>query len=494
MQKGFSTIELLIACTISLIFLSGASQVIFGGQTALIDGRMTLSAILYTVTNHDSYKTVSRNDYVIASTSLYINPCSYIKNTRTQWDGDTNRDLIVSINEFIHEYAYEEKLAEETCDPTPPSLWNNPTLSTTYIPTISGTGTDMAFFTRDTKKYAVITTANTLPSREDIWILKIEPTHVTLVSQLNIGAGALGVVIKDEYAYVLHASSSEQLKIVHIKDPELLSTSSIVASVTLPNTTSSCAACLTPKSIAYFDGNIYIGLPYLANLGSIPSTRNNELHIICMQNSVRNCSPERPLWVGSFNVNHNVEDIVIGKNQHTPTQTIAYLATSASEARYPELTIYDVSEPDAITFIGSFSPSGNLYGTALFLIGNFLYMGRERATGENKDLYVLDITDPRNPNVIADQKLLLRSGTRVTDIVVQKDILFVATSDTTHPFFIFEINAAEKNITRKNICMGSDISTSVPSFTYAFNVIYALRAENPAQILTIYDHERSCKK
>jgi hypothetical protein len=224
------------------------------------------------------------------------------------------------------------------------------------------------------------------------------------------------------------------------------------------------------------------------------STRNNELHILCVKNNLRGCTPETPLWLGSFNVNHNVEDIVVGKSQRNSAQTIAYLATSASEARYPELTIYDVSSPSAIVQIGSFSPSGNLYGTALFLIGNFLYMGRERATGENKDLYVLDITNLSNPSVIADQKLLLRSGTRVTDIIVQKNILFVATSDTTHPFFVFEIDAIEKTIRQKNICEGLHISTPLSNLVYTFNTIYALNAHNPAKIFRINDYEHLCKK
>ncbi len=502
--RGFSTIELLIAFSVALIFITGALLVALGSQETQLDATLSLSALLHGSERHakmaDSLfkswngapTTSLESSYHITSYAKTLSSC--IKNVLTEntWATETNRSSKVSFYTTKSDKTYATKMETGACDPTPPTEWNAAQKSLEASPLeLTGTGTDMALFTYEGTEYAFITTESTSSNTPDLWIIQSTPHSSSIVDELDIGPGAKGVSIKMPYAYVLHASNTEQIKVVDLRAGPLLDERSVMTTVTLPNMTSSCISCLTPKSIAYFDGYLYVGMPYIANLGATPVTRNNELHIICVaDNTIPGCAPETPQWLGSFNVNHNIEDLVIQETYIQGTSTkIAYLATSASAAQYPELTIIDVTNPRSLSPTSSVNPSGNSYGTALSLLGNRLYLGRQRTTGNNMDFIALDIGDPWNPTTTSSRKLNLKANTEVSNIASAGELAFVATTDAQRPLHILYTTESGE-LLQKEFCEKTNAIPPLVRILYHHNTLYAL-SKSPAELLIFHD-QKSC--
>jgi hypothetical protein len=202
------------------------------------------------------------------------------------------------------------------------------------------------------------------------------------------------------------------------------------------------------------------------------------------------CTPENPVWLGSYNVNRNVNDIAV----HTElvggvVKTVMYLALSGSTNALAELKIYDASLPSSIYEVGSFNPSGTLYGTSITLLGSRAYLGRERASASNKDFYILDVEDQTNPTELYAHKLGIANNTAVVGIVAQGNFVFVATSDTAKPLFVFDVRDAT-NPTMVSVC-GLSSTEVVRDIAYHDNHIYSVN-QNSDVLTIIHDQPSSC--
>lgn len=526
---GFSTIEILIAFAVGIIFLSAAIMVAFSGQQSLSN----FSSGVYHGTSTDTGQAVALDvaldNYALATSSnrirkivalltknwnsfpaddseivnttltygntssiMDISPCLKQITSTTTWSSLNNRNHHITFGTALGSMDIATAYGRGGCDPLPPGDWDNPTDTGWGITPsqMSGSGSDIAVTTIQGTNYAFITTwQNSNPSNPDLWPVDVSnPTNPTLLTALNSGKGLNGIAIEGTYAYVIQNDSTNQLQVIDISNPTNLSASSIKISVTLPNMTTAIA----PSSIAYYNGYIYIGTPYVAFGTTI---QNHELHVYCVHDpSVLNCSPETPKWMGSFNVNHNVNDIAIQQRVVGGVmKTFAFFATSDSTGGYPELTILDVTAPSTnITLAGSKNLPGNLYGTSVYVLGNRVYLGRQRATGSNYDLYVLDISNSIfSPSILKQKKLGLNPNTAITNIIIHGNIAFILTSDSTAPVQIWDVISHATDIIAVSTCAHT-INLSVSTgLAYKDDLVYVVN-KNQAAMNIIHDQTTTC--
>src|SRR6185503_19362106 len=94
----------------------------------------------------------------------------------------------------------------------------------------------------------------------------------------------------------------------------------------------------------------------------------------------------------------------------------AYIATPNNE----ELTIIDVnsSSPNFMQRVGGFdAPAGSGNGKSIDILVNKLYLGR---TVGNKEFYILDITDPINPDILGSYDV----NASINDLAVSGHYVF----------------------------------------------------------------------
>jgi hypothetical protein len=197
--------------------------------------------------------------------------------------------------------------------------------------------------------------------------------------------------------------------------------------------------------------------------------------------------------MGSFNVNHNVNDIAIEQRVVSGgTKTFVFLATSDSSGNNPELSIFDVTAPASIALAGSVNLPGILYGTSVYALGNKVYLGRQRATGANYDLYVLDISSGvSSPTILKQKKLGLNPNTAVTKILVHGNIGFILTSDSNAPVQIWDVGSDPSNIVAVSVCPNT-INLSVSTgLAYRNDLVYIVN-QNQAAMNTIHDQATTC--
>ena len=502
-NRGFSTIELLFAFALATIFISGAALVAFGGQTAGLDMSLNNSAVERTVMQmQKAIASTTQNWYVAVTPKLdtfythtnslgNISACLKKIESTSAWTTEHSRSQQVTLSTYLG--SIEEASAQGgACDPFPPQVWDTPaSLGSVTASGINGTAIAVRSIAGNT--YAFVTAASTTPSSDDFIVVNVtDATNPSIIgSPLNTFLGLNSIVVAGKYAYVLQNRNIEQLGVINISNPANVF-EVVGARRTFPNIVSSCSPvtdpCLSGKSIAYYAGRLYIGTSYIA-FGTV--AQNHELQIYCVDDKVTpGCTPETPMWLGSYNVNHNVNDIALATQVVGGAQkTIAYLATSASSATSPELTILDVTNPSSVVPLGSFNPSGTQYGRSIYVLGNTAYLGRDRTVGANKDFYVLDVTNPALPTEQHSRKLSLTPNTYTSAITVQGNIAFVATTDSTHPLLLFDVTNPT-NVISVSACT---VSTSqvTKDIVYHENMLFTVN--QGADLLRIfYDKPSSC--
>ncbi len=527
---GFSTIEILIAFAVGITFIAAALMIVYSdpsrtAQILLDHGHITAldtfrdtyglrSAIRHIEDTRialslewDRVFSVTQDavhgglTYIHTPHILDIAPCIKQITHTTSWGGGNNRARYTTFTTLSSDLMTARALSPGRCDPTPPSTWNAPeTTAALTADILEGQGTDIAVLHKDNERYVFLTT---LPisalDTNDMWVVDATdpiPTHPPLITALNTGPKGLnGIALAGSYAYVIQNDNTDQIKIIDLGDP----TSPVVlpTAFTLPNISTTCSPLGVPcgrevVSIAYYGGYLYVGTKYLA-FGS-PGT-NEEFHVICIDDEdVLGCSAETPVWRDSYNVNHNVLAIDIHETQIAGmTKRFAYLGLSDTSGTSPELMIFDVSNPTAVSPVGSVNFPGTLYGTAVFAIGNTVYVGRQRATGSNKDFYIIDTTDPYHPIERGGLKLnLTTGGSTVTSIHVQGPYAFVSTSDPTldRGFQVLDItDPAHIHATPR--CNTYTYAQGAAQLTYADNMIFIANKTN--EILRIInDSPHAC--
>jgi len=174
---------------------------------------------------------------------------------------------------------------------------------------------------------------------------------------INVGPGLNSIDVSEGIVYGAQKSTTTQVAIFDSSNLSLIATS------TLPG-----VAGVRPEgwSIFYYDDRVYVGTK---------RTAGREFHVFDVKN------PKNPRWLGSLEVNHNINNIVVREN-------LAFLATSGNVR---DLIVLNVADPQNMFQISSLDLPGGEDGRSLDLRGKTLYIGRFRSTAGNPEFYIVDV-------------------------------------------------------------------------------------------------------
>lgn len=440
-MRGFSTLEILIAFTIVTLTLTAVIMVTVGTQSfsistwtnhealalayaALEDTQAQLQQDFFSASTSSSTQAVGAITYTTQVVMHDITECKKEATSSVVWSDDARLQR-TELTTFFSDSAGIVALGGDCDADAPVGNWR------TLSGTLGGDGSSGATHVDMRGSVAYISAASTSAALPDLLLYTYDPTLkiFTPHASLNLTSGFADLDAAQGYVYAANAETSNQLQVINVSN---IDAPSPVAFVSLPNMTSGMACpgsstCSAGRSIYYYGGRVYVGTSYLANLGSVPATKNNEFHVFCVSDSsVASCSPTTPVWLGSVNINHNVNDIVVRGHY-------AYLATSDDAG---ELTIVDVANL-AATPVKVDAP-GSQDGLSLKLFGNTVYLGRAKGTTQQPDVLVVDITHPTAP-VICTSCSINISGENIYAITATAAQVFVATDKNIH---VLETNAS----------------------------------------------------
>ncbi|MEK7507874.1 MAG: hypothetical protein AAB602_02205 [Patescibacteria group bacterium] len=496
---GFSTIEMLIAFSFFALIIGGVSVMALSNQVVALDTQLSNQALLKADQWLETLKTTAALNWSSANSiplsapdSDYqqyevfvqdISPCAKYVSSAVLWHSSPTRSQKTEYITLLTNPA-EAIAMGGGCDPIPPGEWDNPgSFGSVDLSGSDGTGVDAHYI--NGIRYAIITADPSSASAEDFIVVDVsDPDNLDLsdiVSEIDTGPGLNGVAVGKTYAYVVQNENTDQLQVIDVSNP---AAPSLVISVALPNITFSCPGgnkCLAGRSVAYYGNKVYVGTAYIANL-ALPSTQNNEFHIFDVS------SPANPVWLGSLNVNHNVNDIEVRGNY-------AYLATSDDVG---EMTVVDVSNPVASFVAGKFDAqatgggASNEDGWSIDVVGSYAYFGRERVNGgTERDFYILNVSNPASVSVVGSKIVGMTSGNDIyiSGIAKQGNYAFLSTTDSNEPFFVLDV-ADPSNPVNYSAC-GLNFSQVTRGLKYLDNLIFTVNRSNDI-LRIIYDQPTAC--
>jgi hypothetical protein len=447
-ERGFSTIEILIAFGIGIMFLSASLMIAYSDphmakqyvlndghsitldaildSTALATSSNMLGAIVATLREKWNSDIENTDDGLYTNTPIItdISPCTKSISNTTTWNAQHARSRNTHLESTVGSVSIARALGQGVCDPIPPSTWSSPENPhwETSPGDITGTPTGMSYAVIQGVPYIFMTTTNTVQS-DDLWIIDVSDIeNLGIVASLETGddthtKGLLdGVVVTHSdtaYAYLLQNSSTSQLVTVDVRNPLLIGSPVDVISFA-PYGVNPNGSNPEGRVITYYDGRLYIGLR---------TTIGPEFLIFDITSN-----PAQPTFIGSSanSFDHSIYDITVRDDY-------AYLAikpgSPPSGNNTRELMVMDIRSTIPRDTGGGYNATSTTNDTegamSLYLIGDTLYMGRERVSNvAEKDFYAFDISSSTHPVVSKSSRLGISTGgglgvPRVTDLVVQ---------------------------------------------------------------------------
>jgi hypothetical protein len=363
-------------------------------------------------------------------------------------------------------------LGSSGCNPIPPGTWDNPDTLGNFNPTeIDSAYAGIVATAVATKSiggslYAFVTSQHTDSTVPDFWIIDVsDPKQPSHQSSLDLSInppwggshieGANDLVVIGDYAYVLRNYHSNQLQVIDISDLENLTPITPAISFELRGVS---RAGTDPEGevIRYYDGKLYIGLH---------NTIGPEFLVYDIETN-----PATPTFIGAIasGFNHSIHDIAINGGY-------AYLAIKpgATAQNTKELMVINISGATPIdTGLGynaNNAVNDTAGGSALYVLGNRLYLGRERTIEPRKDFYIFDITNPSTPTFISSNNLGQLSGSMIKGIHVSRNLAFLGT--TKNPEFRI-LDISDPLTVGPLGCGGLDIPHGISGISYANNLIF----------------------
>lgn len=450
-QKGFGTVEVLISLTVMVSAVTAVVMVVAGNQDIKLDNDVSNVALYRVGEILGKARTAGEVDFnaVVSSSSLNnifneglmvsdISACRKDVVASVSWEARQGRLQNISVTSSLVSEEEAQALGLD-CELTPPVgqsvIECPPQYGYDLNPAgLSGSGLD--FFRRGLNKYVALSSNKGSAEKHDFWVINVtDRTAIMLESSINVGPNSNDVDVFGNYAFVANDDVTDQLVVVDITD---LANPATVAYATLTGV-DPAGSEPEAREIFYYDNKVYVGTW---------RTAGPEFHVFDVSD------PSNPVHLGSRELNHSIRQIVVRGNY-------AYLATSSNQ---DELIILDISDPSNIqpAFPGVGNPEtwhynalGDLDGQSLYLLGNKLYLGREKGSGTNHDFLILDISNPASVTLLGSKLLNLNPNTGVVGIIVSSNLAFVATSDQNKGFIILDISDPQ-NIEELDSCNYSE--------------------------------------
>ncbi len=476
-QAGFSTIELLIAFSVGIIFLTSAMLVAFSavgtGQKVSLDNgqEVTLDVLLdseaLTISTYRSQyivehfaknwrgllQTVHTFFFTYNTLVTDISPCMKQVQSKTTWTRAQERIRTIEFGTGIANAHIAKALGKGECDANalPEDAWRNPQNANWKTPVsgMNGTQSGLDLAVIDGNTYAFVTTMSTTQT-DDLWVVDVsDTTKPEVIASLETGyvgniTGLIDIDVvttpQGAFAYIIQNSVTNQLQVINVTDPHTLKSTDIENVISLEAYgVSPSGSNPVPKVLTYYDGRLYIGLF---------TTIGPEFLVFDVRND-----PAHPVFLGALpnSFDHSINDILVRDGY-------AYLAIApGSSARTTnELMILDVSKNIPKNTERGYNASSTTTdteaGTALYMLGNTLYMGRERVSNAlESDVYVFDVSSSTMPLKMKSQRLGISTGggigtPRVTDIEVHGRLAFIATTDSVKSLQVYDVLRDPNNL------------------------------------------------
>jgi len=397
-EQGSSIIEVLIAIAILSIGISAATMLSFASQSLEVDTDTSQEALYMAKEILETARADSRESFFSVSDTtpppesiytkqLFVSDDTQCRKTATStitWNVSPVRPQTIELATILTDIAGTLALGGD-CDFEPPDGgWNPPvlfasdTLSPGKILAIDVLK-KIVYLSSDKEPFLVIADATDAYLGQDFH----DPMIVSFDNNFNVDGERLKMINDIDvyenndtgktYALLAIASSTKQFAIVDVTDirkPELIAERDLDG--------------VDPEGsfpqgwrIHYYDKKAYI---------TTRETSGPEFHIFDLS-----VDPENPSEIGSGTKltgctppnGTTVNDFVVRGD-------FAFLAASKAGC---ELMIYDVSDPFLPSYMvdASVNLSGTKDAESLFLIGNKLYLGREKSPGN--EIYVFDVSD-----------------------------------------------------------------------------------------------------
>lgn len=449
-QKGFATLEILIAMAIIVMAISTVLPLVAGGQSMSIGSRTSQEALYATQQLLEEARAEAEIDFNLVNpigpiqediyeTSLSVEQVDlYTKKVSgiAGWGGEYGQNLGVSLSTLITNP--EAINGGDTCSSVLAGDWSNPQLTEYEFgdDILGDTSSGFPITSIQSFEHKLYVTVNNDNGNNDetFFILDISnPADTPVVlgrldnspAPNDISEGLNAVAVDgNNYAYVANAYDSSpknctentncaQLQIIDIADS---SAPSVVRNFKIPSYTSPGASgkLAAGNSIFYKNGIVYFGLAN-ANSGA-------EFYTIDVGGGGGGGSPLNPVILGSYDLGTGINAIFV-KGDY------AYIASPDNQ----ELKIFDISNPYSLTPVGGFdAPAGggnNGNGKSLYLVGTKLYLGRTLLNGN--EFYVLDNANPATSLPVLGSKDITNSGnnTSVNGIIVRDYLGFLITNE-----------------------------------------------------------------
>jgi hypothetical protein len=523
--SGFSTIEILIAFSVGIIFLASAMMIAFSdptlakqhnldnGQTIALDVILDNNALATSsnkIANAVAAFMADWNGEVLGeSDAIYthepevfdISPCMKQITNTTNWDTLNSRSRQIVFGTTLSSMDIASAMGPGGCDPTPPSPneWDNPDNPNwqTSPNAIDGTQSGLDIATINGTPYAFMVTTHT-SQKKDLWVIDVtDSENPVVINSLEVGGDAAtkGLVdidvvttLSGTFAYVLQNNVTNQLKVIDVSDPTTLTTDDITSTTSLQSYgVNPAGSNPIPKVITYYNDRLYIGLH---------TTVGPEFLVFSTASD-----PAHPTFVGAISnsFDHSINDITINGDY-------AYLAIAPgsppSGSATKELLILNISGSTPINtglgFNASSTANDTEAATTLYLIGNKLYMGRERVSNASeRDFYVFNVSSSTYPRPIKSKRLGIPTGgslgtPRVLDLVVHGKLGFIVTTDSSKPFIVYDVVSSPTDILQINtVCDNYLNLPKLIEIIYKNGLVYAANG-NQAALNILYDKPSIC--
>jgi hypothetical protein len=130
----------------------------------------------------------------------------------------------------------------------------------------------------------------------------------------------------------------------------------------------------------------------------------------------------------------------------------------------------------------------------VYILGNKLFFGRERAAGSRPDFYVLDISNPATPQYLGSRNLGMSTGggpanPRVVGIAVRGNLAFVGMDDPNFGFKLIDLTYP--SLPYHSTCTSLNISENSTGMDMENDHLFITSASND-EIRIIEDQDSIC--
>ena len=472
MERGFSTLELLLAMALFCIILGGAAAALYGNQYWSLSLAVLSDGLSHAEKSMMHVERIARDDFYSASSTP---PQSSCEENSSCYEASVH---IVDISPCA-KFATTESALDAESYPTVATFLARVIVDTQRLVALGG---DCGLISAaDWEKHAIDTREKALsaePLGIDVlngraFVIEKNPSQIEIIHgehvsryspDQSITFSAIDVArdIGSGRTLAFIAASPTPM---YIMDFSETSDSRIVASTTLEGVAKGDAE---GWRLQYYDRHVYITTRFISN----PSAA--EFHVLNVND------PTRPQEVGSYKLSTSPYAILV-RDQYREgvKKRYAYLATTHISK---ELVVLDVTNPGDIRLAQSCNLPNNQQGTSLYLLGNTLYFGRENVPSGGEDLYVFDAEDPTSSEfctpLYATDINDDRFSRHVQALHASSNYFFVATNNTTNAHGTIQIRWQNENVNLiRNLVLDQLIDNGM-DFDGDTNTLYALSGGN----------------